>query len=83
VGEPALSPNGRQVAFTMGGRIGLSTVETTRSRSSRWARDWQDASPAGARRQGARGVLAAAGRLRADLLPAALGQPAGADVRSR
>ena len=27
VGEPALSPNGRQVAFTMGGRIGLVTVE--------------------------------------------------------
>ena len=45
VGEPALSPDGRQVAFTWAAASGSSPSTPTRSRSSRWAVDWQDASP--------------------------------------
>lgn len=45
IGEPALSPNGKEVAFTMGGRIGLVSLETHRARFVTWGVDWRDASP--------------------------------------
>jgi Tol biopolymer transport system component len=46
VREPALSPDGRQVAFAMGGRIGLVSVATGEVRVLTLGVDWQDAAPA-------------------------------------
>lgn len=82
VGEPALSPNGRQVAFTMGGRIGLLTVETHEVSFVTLGRDWQDASPCW--RADGKALVVSSRRQdgsAADLYQLALGQPAGADVR--
>lgn len=46
VDNPVLSPDGGQVAFTMGGRIGLVSVDTRRTRFLTQAVDWRDDSPA-------------------------------------
>lgn len=45
VGSPALSPNGREVAFTMDGRVGVVSVETREVRFLTQAVDWRDESP--------------------------------------
>jgi Tol biopolymer transport system component len=82
VGEPALSPNGKQVAFTMGGRIGLVTVDTHEVSFVTLGRDWQDASPCW--RADGKALVVSSRRQdgsAADLYQLALGQPAGADVR--
>jgi Tol biopolymer transport system component len=46
VRDPALSPDGRQVAFATGGRIGLVPVDAGVVRILTLGVDWQDASPA-------------------------------------
>jgi Tol biopolymer transport system component len=45
VGSPALSPSGREVAFTMGGRVGVADVETRTVRFLTHGIDWRDESP--------------------------------------
>jgi Tol biopolymer transport system component len=45
VGSPALSPSGREVAFTMGGRLGVAEVETRKVRFLSHGIDWKDESP--------------------------------------
>jgi Tol biopolymer transport system component len=45
VGSPALSPDGRSVAFTMRGRVGIVNVDTHQVRFLTHAVDWQDESP--------------------------------------
>jgi len=45
-GEPALSPDGSQVAFSMGGRIGVVNVATLEVRFLTFGVDWLDAAPA-------------------------------------
>jgi Tol biopolymer transport system component len=45
VGEPALSSDGRQVAFSMGGRIGVVPVAGGDPRFVTLGIDWQDATP--------------------------------------
>jgi Tol biopolymer transport system component len=82
VGEPALSPNGRQVAFTMGGRIGLLTVETHEVSFVTLGKDWQDASPCW--RADGKALVVSSRRQdgsSADLHLLMLGSPAGADIR--
>src|SRR5262245_28630507 len=44
--EPALSPDGRRVAFTMGGRVGVADLKTGDVRILTLGIDWRDASPA-------------------------------------
>jgi dipeptidyl aminopeptidase/acylaminoacyl peptidase len=44
--EPALSPDGRRVAFTMGGRVGVVDLKTGDVRILTLGIDWRDASPA-------------------------------------
>jgi Tol biopolymer transport system component len=82
VEEPALSPDGKQVAFAMGGRIGLVSVDTHEVKFVTLGVDWRDASPAW-RPDGK--VLVVSSRRssgeNADLHLLTLGQPAGADVR--
>jgi Tol biopolymer transport system component len=46
VAEPAVSPDGRQVAFVMGGRIGLVSVGSLSVRFLSLGVDWKDAGPA-------------------------------------
>ncbi len=46
VAEPAVSPNGTQVAFAMGGRIGLVAVATGEVRMLTLGVEWRDAAPA-------------------------------------
>ena len=45
VAEPAVSPDGRTVAFTMGGRLGLVSLESGDVRFPTLGIDWRDASP--------------------------------------
>lgn len=45
VGSPALSPTGHEVAFTMGGRVGVADVETRHVRFLSQGIDWKDESP--------------------------------------
>jgi Tol biopolymer transport system component len=45
VGSPALSPDGRWVAFTMRGRVGVVDVDTRQVRFLTHAVDWRDESP--------------------------------------
>ena len=45
VGEPALSPNGKDVAFTMSGRVGIVSLETYDTRFVTLGVDWKDSSP--------------------------------------
>jgi Tol biopolymer transport system component len=45
VGEPALSPDGKRVAFASGGRIGIVTVATGELRFPTPGTEWLDASP--------------------------------------
>lgn len=46
VGEPAVSPDGTHVAFSMNGRIGVVEVATGESRVLTLGVDWRDAQPA-------------------------------------
>jgi Tol biopolymer transport system component len=46
VRDPALSPDGRQAAFAVGGRIGLVALAGGRVRTVTLGVEWQDASPA-------------------------------------
>ena len=82
VEEPALSPDGRQVAFAMGGRIGLVTIETHDVKFVTLGVDWKDAAPTW--RPDGRALVVSSRREsgeNADLHLLALGSPAGADVR--
>lgn len=82
VEEPALSPDGRQVAFAMGGRIGLVTVETHEVKFVTLGVDWKDAAPTW--RPDGKALVVSSRRSAgesADLHQLALGSPAGADVR--
>jgi len=45
VGEPAVSPDGTQVAFSMNGRIGVVAVATGETRILTLGVDWKDAQP--------------------------------------
>jgi Tol biopolymer transport system component len=45
VASPALSPTGREVAFTMGGRLGVADVDTRKVRFLAQGIDWKDESP--------------------------------------
>jgi len=45
VGEPALSPDGRVVAFSSGGRIGIASVATGELQIATPGAEWLDASP--------------------------------------
>jgi Tol biopolymer transport system component len=45
VREPALSPDGKQVAFTMSGRVGIVTIESGDVRFLTLGIDWKDAAP--------------------------------------
>lgn len=80
--DPALSPGGRQVAFAMGGRIGLVTVDTHEVRFVTLGVDWKDATPAW--RPDGKALVVSSRRgvgENADLHLLNLGSPAGADVR--
>jgi Tol biopolymer transport system component len=82
VEDPALSPDGKQVAFAMGGRLGLVTVETHEVKFVTLGVDWKDASPAW--RPDGKAVVVSSRReagANADLHLLNLGSPAGADVR--
>jgi Tol biopolymer transport system component len=82
VEDPALSPNGRQVAFSMGGRIGLVTVDTHEVKFVTLGVDWKDATPCW--RPDGKALVVSARRAagqNADLHLLMLGSPAGADVR--
>jgi Tol biopolymer transport system component len=46
VGEPVLSPNGKDVAFTMGGRVGVVSLDTYNTRFVTVGVDWKDSNPA-------------------------------------
>jgi Tol biopolymer transport system component len=46
VGEPAISPNGQEAAFSMRGRIGLVSLESHAVRFLTLGVDWKDAQPA-------------------------------------
>lgn len=46
VRDPALSPDGRRVAFSMGGRIGVARLDTGDVGILTFGVDWRDASPA-------------------------------------
>src|SRR5262249_44881561 len=45
VGEPALSPDSKRVAFSSGGRIGLATLATGELKFATPGTEWLDASP--------------------------------------
>jgi len=82
VEEPALSPNGRQVAFAMGGRIGLVAVDTHEVKFVTLGVDWKDATPVW--RPDGKALVVSSRREsgeNADLHLLSLGSPAGADVR--
>ena len=82
VGAPALSPDGRQVAFTMRGRVGVVDVETRAVRFLTHAVDWRDESPSW-RPDGKAVVVASRVRegAQADLHLLPLIVPDGGDVR--
>jgi Tol biopolymer transport system component len=61
VTEPAVSPDGTQVAFSMGGRIGLVAVATGELRMLTLGVEWRDAAPAW--RPDSRGLVVAARRV--------------------
>lgn len=46
VGEPAISPNAQEAAFTMRGRVGLVSLESHAVRFLTLGVDWKDAQPA-------------------------------------
>jgi Tol biopolymer transport system component len=82
VEEPALSPDGRQVAFAMGGRVGLVTVETHEVKFVTLGVDWKDAAPTW--RPDGKALVVSSRRSSgesADLHLLTLGSAAGADVR--
>lgn len=82
VEDPTLSPDGRLVAFSMGGRIGLVTVETHDVKFVTLGVDWKDQAPAW--RPDGKALVVSARRgsgQNADLHLLMLGSPAGADVR--
>jgi Tol biopolymer transport system component len=82
VEDPALSPNGRQIAFSMGGRIGLVTVETRQVSFVTLGVDWKDQAPSW--RPDGKALVVSSRRAsgqNADLHLLTLGSPAGADVR--
>jgi Tol biopolymer transport system component len=45
VDEPALSPSGKHVAFTMGGRVGIVSLDSYDTRFATLGVDWKDAAP--------------------------------------
>jgi Tol biopolymer transport system component len=45
-GEPAVSPDGTRVAFSMNGRVGVVAVATGEERILTFGVDWEDATPA-------------------------------------
>jgi Tol biopolymer transport system component len=61
VSEPAISPDGTQVAFAMGGRIGLVAVATGEVRMLTLGVEWKDAAPAW--RPDGKGLVVAARRV--------------------
>jgi Tol biopolymer transport system component len=82
VDDPVLSPNGRQVAFSMGGRIGLVSVDTHEVKFVTLGVDWKDGTPNW--RPDGKALVASSRRdsgQNADLHLLLLGSPAGADVR--
>jgi hypothetical protein len=60
VAEPAMSPDGRRVAFVMGGRIGVVTIGSKSVQFLTVGVDWKDAAPAW--RADGRALLVAARR---------------------
>jgi Tol biopolymer transport system component len=82
VGSPALSPSGREVAFTMRGRVGVANVETREVRFLTHAVDWQDESPSW-RPDGRALVVSARSRegAQADLHLLPLSVPEGGEAR--
>ncbi len=83
VGSPALSPSGREVAFTMRGRVGVASVETREVRFLTHAVDWRDESPSW-RPDGKALVVSsrASEGAQADLHLLPLSVPAGGEVRT-
>jgi Tol biopolymer transport system component len=80
--DPVLSPDGRRVAFSMGGRIGLVAVDTHDVTFVTLGVDWKDATPAW--RPDGKALVVSSRResgQNADLHLLLLGSPAGADVR--
>ncbi len=61
VGDPAISPDGTQVAFAMGGRIGLVAVATGDVRMLTLGVEWKDGAPAW--RPDGKGLVVAARRV--------------------
>src|SRR5262245_51427945 len=61
VSDPAISPDGTQVAFAMGGRIGLVAVATGDVRWLTLGVEWKDAAPAW--RPDGKGLVVAARRV--------------------
>lgn len=82
VESPALSPNGREVAFTMRGRLGVASVETRQVRFLTHGVDWRDESPSWRPDGRALVVSARASEgAQSDLHLIPLSVPAGSDVR--
>jgi Tol biopolymer transport system component len=82
VGSPVLSPGGREVAFTMQGRIGIATIDTRAVRFLTHGVDWHDESPSW-RPDGKALVVSsrAAEGAQADLHLLPLSVPVGGEVR--
>jgi Tol biopolymer transport system component len=79
IAEPALSPSGRHVAFTMRGRVGMVSVATGAVRILSLGLDWKDATPSWRGDEGALLVSARrGGALNADVHLLRL-DPAGGD----